>query len=61
MRGNTCRLNPRYSEDVFRTLYEFLVEPPVRRQLGKYYTPIWLVEMILSEFDLFGLMEKNKN
>jgi len=42
------------AEDVFRTLYEFLVEPPVRRQLGEYYTPIWLVEMMLSEFDLPG-------
>jgi hypothetical protein len=42
------------AEDVFRTLYEFLVEPSVRRQLGEYYTPIWLVEMMLSEFDLSG-------
>jgi len=42
------------AEDVFRTLYEFLVEPPVRRKLGEYYTPIWLVEMMLSEFDLPG-------
>jgi len=42
------------AEDVFRTLYEFLVEPPVRRQLGEYYTPLWLVEMMLSEFDLPG-------
>jgi len=42
------------AEDVFRTLYEFLVEPRVRRQLGEYYTPIWLVEMIIREFDLAG-------
>jgi hypothetical protein len=42
------------AEDVFRTLYEFLVEPRVRRQLGEYYTPIWLVEMIIKEFDLAG-------
>ncbi|MDT7900185.1 MAG: N-6 DNA methylase [Sulfolobales archaeon] len=42
------------AEDVFRTLYEFLVEPPVRRKLGEYYTPVWLVEMMLSEFDLPG-------
>ena len=42
------------AEDVFRTLYEFLVEPRVRRQLGEYYTPIWLVEMIIKEFDPAG-------
>jgi hypothetical protein len=40
------------AEDVFRTLYEFLVEPPVRRRLGEYYTPPWLVEMIVNEFDV---------
>ena len=42
------------TKDVFRTLYEFLIEPPARRKLGEYYTPIWLVEMMLSEFDLPG-------
>jgi len=38
------------AEDVFRMLYEFLVEPTVRRKLGEYYTPPWLVEMMLNEF-----------
>jgi hypothetical protein len=42
------------TEDVFRTLYEFLVEPSVRRGLGEYYTPIWLVEMVINEFDVKG-------
>jgi hypothetical protein len=40
------------TEDVFRILYEFLVEPRVRRELGEYYTPLWLVEMMLNEFDV---------
>ncbi|MCS7106563.1 MAG: N-6 DNA methylase [Acidilobaceae archaeon] len=40
------------SEDVFRVLYELLVEPHVRRSIGEYYTPIWLVDRILSEFTL---------
>ena len=39
------------AEDVFRMLYEFLVEPSVRRRLGEYYTPLWLVEMMLNGFD----------
>jgi hypothetical protein len=42
------------AEDVFRNLYEFLVEPSVRRDLGEYYTPIWLVEMMINEFDVKG-------
>jgi type I restriction-modification system DNA methylase subunit len=28
------------------------VEPRVRRGLGEYYTPPWLVEMMLNEFDV---------
>ncbi|MGC9086907.1 MAG: N-6 DNA methylase, partial [Thermoproteota archaeon] len=39
-------------EDVFRQLYEFLVEPNTRRKIGEYYTPLWLVELILNEFNL---------
>jgi methylase of polypeptide subunit release factors len=42
------------AEDVFRTLYEFLVETPIRRKLGEYYTPFWLVDMILSRFNIKG-------
>ena len=41
-------------EDVFRTLYEFLVESHIRRQLGEYYTPIWLVEMMINKFNVKG-------
>ena len=39
-------------EDVFRRLYEVLVEPETRRRIGEYYTPLWLVDRILSEFRL---------
>ena len=39
-------------EDVFRQLYEVLVEPEVRRKIGEYYTPLWLVELTISEFSL---------
>jgi len=40
------------AEDTFRALYEFLIEPEVRRDIGEYYTPLWLVEFILNKFDL---------
>jgi len=43
-------------EDVFRQLYEVLVEPEVRRRIGEYYTPIWLVEFMLKEFTLADLL-----
>lgn len=39
-------------EDVFRRLYEVLVEPETRRRIGEYYTPLWIVDKILSEFNL---------
>jgi hypothetical protein len=40
------------AEDVFRMLYEFLIDRDTRRKIGEYYTPLWLVELMLSEFDL---------
>jgi len=40
------------AEDVFRALYELLVDPDTRRRIGEYYTPLWIVEYILSKFDL---------
>jgi hypothetical protein len=33
-------------------LYEFLIDRETRRRIGEYYTPLWLVELMLSEFDL---------
>jgi hypothetical protein len=40
------------AEDVFRMLYEFLIDRETRRKIGEYYTPLWLVELMLNEFDL---------
>jgi hypothetical protein len=40
------------AEDVFRMLYEFLIDRETRRKIGEYYTPLWLVELMLREFDL---------
>ncbi|MGC8937280.1 MAG: N-6 DNA methylase, partial [Candidatus Methanomethylicaceae archaeon] len=42
------------TEDVFRALYEELIEPNTRRKIGEYYTPIWLVDFALRDFDLRG-------
>ena len=36
-------------EDIFRGLYEEVVEQAQRHGLGEYYTPKWLVKLILKE------------
>jgi len=42
------------TEDVFRALYEELIDPETRRRIGEYYTPLWLVDFILDHFNLRG-------
>lgn len=37
------------SEDVFKPLYESLIDPETRRTLGEYYTPDWLAEIIIED------------
>jgi SAM-dependent methyltransferase len=37
------------TEDVFRELYQQLVDPTERHDLGEYYTPEWLAERIVRE------------
>jgi hypothetical protein len=37
------------SEDVFKALYEGLVDPATRHDLGEYYTPDWLAERIVRK------------
>ncbi|MHA1274636.1 MAG: HsdM family class I SAM-dependent methyltransferase [Promethearchaeota archaeon] len=44
-------------EDIFRGLYEEIIEQSHRRKLGEYYTPKWLVELILEEVS--SVWEKN--
>jgi predicted RNA methylase len=47
-------------EDVFRELYEILIDAETRRKIGEYYTPLWLVEYMINKVsnDLKGLKEK---
>jgi len=42
------------TEDVFRVLYEELIDPETRRRIGEYYTPLWLADFMLHHFDLKG-------
>jgi hypothetical protein len=36
-------------EDVFRELYEILIDAETRRKIGEYYTPLWLVEYMTKK------------
>jgi len=39
-------------EDVFKELYQELIDPDIRHGLGEYYTPDWLAEYILTDIVL---------
>ncbi|MCD6456070.1 MAG: N-6 DNA methylase [Methanophagales archaeon] len=46
----------RIDEDIFREIYEEIIEREVRHKAGEYYTPEWLVQLILN--DALALWEK---
>ncbi|MCL0093173.1 SAM-dependent methyltransferase [Dehalococcoidia bacterium] len=45
-------------EDIFREIYEDIVERKERHKAGEYYTPEWLVQLILNS--VFALWEEKK-
>ncbi|HDJ25919.1 MAG TPA: class I SAM-dependent DNA methyltransferase [Candidatus Bathyarchaeota archaeon] len=45
----TVELEPGYVRDLFKRLYQRLVPKKVRHDLGEYYTPDWLAELVLDE------------
>lgn len=42
----------RIDRDIFKQLYQQMVSPGVRHDLGEYYTPDWLAAYIIRELDL---------
>jgi hypothetical protein len=42
------------SEDVLKNLYQELVDPETRHDLGEYYTPDWLAELTLERLNYKG-------
>lgn len=44
--------------DCFKYLYQRLVPARIRHQLGEYYTPDWLVELLLNELGYQGQPDK---
>ncbi len=46
-------------EDIFREIYEEIIERKERHKAGEYYTPEWLVQLILN--DVLALWEGKKD
>ena len=45
-------LEPEYTRDLLKRLYQNLVPKKIRHDLGEYYTPDWLAELVLNEIGL---------
>lgn len=54
----TSILEPASSRDLLKKLYQYLVPHEVRHQLGEYYTPDWLAELLLNEVGYKGNTRK---
>ena len=42
-------LEPEYTRDLLKRLYQHLVPKKIRHDLGEYYTPDWLADLVLNE------------
>ncbi len=54
----TSTLEPEYTRDLLKKLYQYLVPRSLRHDLGEYYTPDWLAERLLMQVGYDG--EPNK-
>jgi len=58
-------LEPEYTRDLLKRLYQNLVPKKIRHDIGEYYTPDWLAELLLNEAGLtvkhFEKLAKEKN
>jgi len=45
----SAELEPERVRDLFKRLYQNLVPKKIRHDLGEYYTPDWLAELVLNE------------
>jgi len=50
----TSFLDPASTRDLLKKLYQYLVPLEVRHNLGEYYTPDWLAELLLNEVGYDG-------
>lgn len=50
----TASLEPTETRDLLKHLYQFLVPKSIRHNLGEYYTPDWVADLVLNEADYQG-------
>jgi len=48
----TPQLEPEFARDLLKKLYQNLVPRDIRHNLGEYYTPDWLAELIINDVGL---------
>lgn len=54
----TIELSPERIRDLFKRLYQGLVPRKIRHDLGEYFTPDWLAELVLDEVGYDGDPDK---
>ncbi|MDH5715849.1 MAG: N-6 DNA methylase, partial [Candidatus Aminicenantes bacterium] len=54
----TPTIEPEYTRDLLKRLYQFLVPKKLRHDLGEYYTPDWIAERILNQVGYDGNPDK---
>jgi len=54
----TGTLEPEYTRDLLKKLYQYLVPRKLRHDLGEYYTPDWLAERLLNQVGYKGQADK---
>jgi hypothetical protein len=50
----TSTISPESARDLLKKLYQYLVPQEVRHNLGEYYTPDWLADLVLNEVGYEG-------
>ena len=50
----TLEHEPEEVKDLLKRLYQYLVPKKIRHDLGEYYTPDWLAELVISEVGYDG-------
>ncbi|HXG35898.1 MAG TPA: N-6 DNA methylase [Dehalococcoidia bacterium] len=54
----TSTLAPEATRDLLKKLYQYLVPRELRHDLGEYYTPDWLAELVLNRIGYTGKPEE---
>lgn len=54
----TLEHEPEEVKDLLKRLYQYLVPKRIRHDLGEYYTPDWLAELVISEVGYDGNLDK---